>query len=1184
MIFDHSVDTISPDDQSVITIGGSGGLSVVGPTSSTAFSPTGSAAPTNGMYLPAGNTIGISTAGVLRAQLSGPEWTMFGTTSGSALVGTASSTGGAAIRGISTAGIAFVDLDGTPINGSTDATVRLFRTSVSAATSSLDVHSPNTATVTARIRADGVMHASAGTAGAPSFAILGDTDTGTFSPTTNTLAFAAGGTEYMRVSPTGVVSLSGNVAATNTTTGTLVVTGGAGVSGTVYAGGFNGPLTGNASTATTLQTARTINGVSFNGSANITVTAAAGTLTGSTLAAGVTASSLTSVGTLTGLTVNGTILHNSGSSYAISGFTANSFQNSGTTGDSGITLSAFPGASTTASDIQFIKSRGGTGVNTVVVSGDNLGQIAFGGADGTAYIPAASIAVQVDGTPGTNDMPGRITFSTTADGASAVTERMRIDSRGNVGVGTTSPSNFTGYTAVETDSATNGGIFSVKKNGTVIGYMEGSSGLSVFANATDLKLKAGGAFSIQFQTNGLDRAQISSTGVVTMLANVASTTTTTGTLVITGGLGVSGAINAANLTTTGATTFDGVATFNAVPILQTGPGSAQLEWRENDQVLPAGRWRWTADADTFSLRHNTAVAGDFSTYTNAIAVSSANNVTFPADVTATGGTTVLDVLRASTTNLTGVTAIGSANAAPANTQLFVDRLNGNSVLPALTAGTVITLAGSSAASSPCHLQLISGNTSLGSIRFGDTDAAFRGAIQYDHSTDALTFTTAGTTAMTLDATGNAEVTGYGRFGGAVYGLGVGTRTGGVYGGAGPNTARDDIVIESNGSAGISILTPNTNTGSIVFGDPESNIAGRLDYRHTTNDFALVASGVTNIFGTVIDFGTRLSLLDTAASGATASTAGDALVIDASVATGISILTPNTTTGNIYFGDPEDNDVGRIVYNHNTNTMSFVVAAGTQLSLTTDLATISARATVAPGAVTNSVTTAIGSTVVVTPSTFTDNSTAASGTIAVRTACSIAAPTFAASNTSVTYTNASAVYIAGPAAAGTNVTLTNAHSLHVASGRSQFPQGSATAPSLAVRDENTGIYSSATNTLNVTTNGTLAATFASNGDFTAVGNVTANSDRRIKKDIQPIRNALDKLKTLSGVVFARIDTEQRGIGLIAQDVEQVFPEAVVTGEDELQTKSIAYGNLVGAVVEALKELDARLAAIEERFPA
>ena len=73
-------------------------------------------------------------------------------------------------------------------------------------------------------------------------------------------------------------------------------------------GTLNQSTTGNAATATALATARTINGVSFDGTGNITVTAAAGTLSGNTLASGVTASSLTSVGTLTGLSVSGDIL------------------------------------------------------------------------------------------------------------------------------------------------------------------------------------------------------------------------------------------------------------------------------------------------------------------------------------------------------------------------------------------------------------------------------------------------------------------------------------------------------------------------------------------------------------------------------------------------------------------------------------------------------------------------------------------------------------------------------------------------------------------------------------------------------------------------------------------------------------------------------------------------------------
>ena len=84
------------------------------------------------------------------------------------------------------------------------------------------------------------------------------------------------------------------------------------------------------------------------------------------------------------------------------------------------------------------KSRGATiGTHGIVSSGDVLGAIRFVGSDGTNFVRATEIRSEVDGTPGTNDMPGRLVFSTTADGASSPTERMRIDSVGRVGVGVT---------------------------------------------------------------------------------------------------------------------------------------------------------------------------------------------------------------------------------------------------------------------------------------------------------------------------------------------------------------------------------------------------------------------------------------------------------------------------------------------------------------------------------------------------------------------------------------------------------------------------------------------------------------------------------------------------------------------------------------------------------------------------
>jgi hypothetical protein len=82
------------------------------------------------------------------------------------------------------------------------------------------------------------------------------------------------------------------------------------------------------------------------------------------------------------------------------------------------------------------KSRGAKGSATVVQSGDELGAIHFAGADGTdTNSRAAAIRCNVDGTPGSNDMPGRLVFLTTADGASTETERLRIDSSGNITVG-----------------------------------------------------------------------------------------------------------------------------------------------------------------------------------------------------------------------------------------------------------------------------------------------------------------------------------------------------------------------------------------------------------------------------------------------------------------------------------------------------------------------------------------------------------------------------------------------------------------------------------------------------------------------------------------------------------------------------------------------------------------------------
>jgi hypothetical protein len=102
---------------------------------------------------------------------------------------------------------------------------------------------------------------------------------------------------------------------------------------------------------------------------------------------------------------------------------------------------------TNAGNIDLSRSRGTAAARTIVSSGDNVGRVSYGGYDGAAFIELAKIEGAVDGTPGTNDMPGRLVFSTTADGASSPTERMRIDSSGDVLIGTTSPRTFDSSTS-----------------------------------------------------------------------------------------------------------------------------------------------------------------------------------------------------------------------------------------------------------------------------------------------------------------------------------------------------------------------------------------------------------------------------------------------------------------------------------------------------------------------------------------------------------------------------------------------------------------------------------------------------------------------------------------------------------------------------------------------------------------
>ena len=98
-----------------------------------------------------------------------------------------------------------------------------------------------------------------------------------------------------------------------------------------------------------------------------------------------------------------------------------------------------------------------------------------------------------------------------------------------------------------------------------------------------------------------------------------------------------------------------------------------------------------------------------------------------------------------------------------------------------------------------------------------------------------------------------------------------------------------------------------------------------------------------------------------------------------------------------------------------------------------------------------------------------------------------------------------------------------------------------------------------------------------GAATFNNDVTAFSDRRLKTDISNIENGLDKVMKMQGVYYKRNDVEdaKEQIGVIAQDMEAIIPEVVLTADDEMQTKSVDYGKLTSVLIEAIKELKSEI---------
>jgi len=136
----------------------------------------------------------------------------------------------------------------------------------------------------------------------------------------------------------------------------------------------------------------------------------------------------------------------------------------------------------------------------------------------------------------------------------------------------------------------------------------------------------------------------------------------------------------------------------------------------------------------------------------------------------------------------------------------------------------------------------------------------------------------------------------------------------------------------------------------------------------------------------------------------------------------------------------------------------------------------------------------------------------------------------------------------------------------------------------------GVHGTASEKMTLNSNGNLGIGVSSpshrlevNGNILASGDVTAYSDERLKENITLIPNSLDKINQLNGYTFTRNDSEdkdEKHTGVIAQEVLKVLPEAVRGSEDT--NYSVAYGNMVGLLIEGIKEQQKRIEELEARL--